>query len=1092
MNPAGAWTWRWILKASLLGSLLAAHFLARLHSHLALPANKHNHYAQSYEYSLSFVAGRGLRQLPLPGGPSINMHVVAPLTLPDQPAAGPLKEFLLSQRDELSRDELDAYVKTFANPEAPAPPGVEGTFASSRVLDLYVAGLVWKVFGIRWQYLYAFYALVNGGACLGVFLIARRLAGGYWAGLCAATLFAASPLQAYLTTVSIRDASPLWFAIGGYSLLVCAVDRCRRGWLNGASFAALGATATLGLGWRHDAALLPPILGAGLLLVLLQHRRRMAYMLGAFAVFAGGAAMCLTGINALCNFQRVTAPMGFHIAFYGENTRCNLFGLENSFEVDWCDVQSCSEARRLAYVAGRRGADLPEYGTPPYFPICKTMYLATLRYNAYNWVSRFPQFCQLVAGGLGPPGTVQGVDTAASPWLLPAWLEAVHGPMVRPLWAALPWLFLLGVAAALSAGRAPLTAVSLLGFAAYYAALVLAVLPMQKHLALTLLPLHVFAGIGVWAGLRLCRPAVWRWAAAPFLRSRPLRWTLAGAAAAIALWGLACVGARMVSVRERSGYLRAVIELAQHGQPAPETLRGKQLFAVRVPPVPEGPMAGYLLTVSAGPHPGPLVCRHVHHRGPINFWNTGSSSTTPCGKAYRTQHVLHPNQTQYFFVSCCQGAAYGDFRPYSCAVSMEGDAEIIASTRVDLSHWNRLALSTVFCAGDRQPGSPPVPGAHSDWDWAPIPVFGRPHSSDESGIASSFSTVPPMRPLHHLVSLNRRTGAIQAALSDGASFEVQTLAAYSDAVPWSKPLLGDFDGDGLTDVVMREEVSGALWLARSDGAKLVSACWGTWWPIADWVDFGVGDFDGDGFDDLFARSRSTGALFVARSTGKRFDLQCWGHWPAQIDWQHVHVGDFNGDGRGDVAGFDPATGLWWVALAAGGRFDVQCWGQWPGKVAWQHVVMGDFDGDGRNDFAGWDPRSGQWWIALARGDHFECHPFGVSDATDAWEDVAVGDVNGDGRDDLVGRSARTGQCWGALSDGKEFKPQTWGALPGLVGRLCVADFDGDGRADVVWHDAASGALWVGRSRGSAFHFERWGTWPATEPLTSLRIFCPWR
>jgi hypothetical protein len=105
--------------------------------------------------------------------------------------------------------------------------------------------------------------------------------------------------------------------------------------------------------------------------------------------------------------------------------------------------------------------------------------------------------------------------------------------------------------------------------------------------------------------------------------------------------------------------------------------------------------------------------------------------------------------------------------------------------------------------------------------------------------------------------------------------------------------------------------------------------------------------------------------------------------------------------------------------------------------------------------------------------------------------VAVGDVDGDGRDDLIGCSA-TGRCWVALSEGELLKPHIWGQLPGPVAGLCVGDFDADGRADVAWRDAVTGALWVGLSDGTAFRFARWGSWPASGPLTPLRVYKPWR
>jgi hypothetical protein len=96
----------------------------------------------------------------------------------------------------------------------------DGLLATSRVLDLHVAAWLWRLFGISWPTLFAFYALVSTIANLCVFLIARRLGGSFWAGAIASLGFLASPLERYAATWSFRDTSPLWFAAVGYCLLL--------------------------------------------------------------------------------------------------------------------------------------------------------------------------------------------------------------------------------------------------------------------------------------------------------------------------------------------------------------------------------------------------------------------------------------------------------------------------------------------------------------------------------------------------------------------------------------------------------------------------------------------------------------------------------------------------------------------------------------------------------------------------------------------------------------------------------------------------------------------------------------------------------
>ena len=54
---------------------------------------------------------------------------------------------------------------------------------------------------------------------------------------------------------------------------------------------------------------------------------------------------------------------------------------------------------------------------------------------------------------------------------------------------------------------------------------------------------------------------------------------------------------------------------------APESLRGDRNFAVSIRPDSSAEAAGYLLKISAGDHPGTLVCRQMYFpRDWANIW----------------------------------------------------------------------------------------------------------------------------------------------------------------------------------------------------------------------------------------------------------------------------------------------------------------------------------------------------------------------------------------------------------------------------------------------------------------------------------------
>src|SRR5207253_513617 len=135
----------------------------------------------------------------------------------------------------------------------------------------------------------------------------------------------------------------------------------------------------------------------------------------------------------------------------------------------------------------------------------------------------------------------------------------------------------------------------------------------------------------------------------------------------------------------------------------------------------------------------------------------------------------------------------------------------------------------------------------------------------------------------------------------------------------------------------------------------------------NWVDVKVGDFTGDGKSDIVGRVQQTGRWWMALSNGSTaFTSSPWGAWPTSVTWVDVHVGDFNGDGKADITGRVQQTGRWWVALSNGSTaFTSSPWGAWPTTVTWVDIRVGDFNGDGKADLIGRIAQNGEWWAALS-------------------------------------------------------------------------------------------------------------------------------
>jgi RHS repeat-associated protein len=209
-----------------------------------------------------------------------------------------------------------------------------------------------------------------------------------------------------------------------------------------------------------------------------------------------------------------------------------------------------------------------------------------------------------------------------------------------------------------------------------------------------------------------------------------------------------------------------------------------------------------------------------------------------------------------------------------------------------------------------------------------------------------------------IVSYSLGSGSLQAELyiSTGSAF---VYSAALKNVPFNGKLsdvsLGDFDGDGRTDLASHVIGAGGWWIDvyRSTGTKLVhEAKWGYNQGTPGTTHrFRTGDFNGDGKTDLLRFWDDGGKLSadVHLSTGSRFELQAWLRKKgAAGDLRRLKTGDFNGDGKTDLVHLDLGN-----LYLSTGRFDFPGGGlalpAWGAGVKLGCSMIGDFNGDGTTD-----------------------------------------------------------------------------------------------------------------------------------------------
>ena len=234
---------------------------------------------------------------------------------------------------------------------------------------------------------------------------------------------------------------------------------------------------------------------------------------------------------------------------------------------------------------------------------------------------------------------------------------------------------------------------------------------------------------------------------------------------------------------------------------------------------------------------------------------------------------------------------------------------------------------------------------------------------------------------------------------------------------------GDVDGDGQQDLVANAS-DGTLYLYpgnRSTGGFRSRSVVGGGWQVYDRL-LGVGDWNGDGVDDLMARDRRTGALYLyrgARGRGTYAPRVQIGTGFLPYD-SMTAAGDVDGDGHPDLVIHDGDGKLRLYPGNGGTGFlspSVVGAGWWGINAV---VGRSDWNGDGKDDLIGRRP-DGTLWFYAGPGRKGAGYTR-VGQAGSGWQGystlVAPGNWTPDGHPDLIGRKAADRTLWLSYGDGR--------------------------------------------------------------------------
>ncbi|MES0491848.1 MAG: RHS repeat-associated core domain-containing protein, partial [Leptospirales bacterium] len=329
-----------------------------------------------------------------------------------------------------------------------------------------------------------------------------------------------------------------------------------------------------------------------------------------------------------------------------------------------------------------------------------------------------------------------------------------------------------------------------------------------------------------------------------------------------------------------------------------------------------------------------------------------------------------------------------------------------------------------------------------------------------------------------MIFFNPETGDWKVVESDHTGirhFKIygNKFAGYDseDEIQWFKGnVTGDYDGNGKSDIAFYLPKKKEFWVAESQGDHFTFQMYGKLMITdvdifrAEWF---TGDYDGNGISDVVLYDEKTGYWILMKNNGSpavggtgfefiKFaqnfqNLYRDDYSPALAmnskntndlskdgksrDKVHFLGGDYNGDGRSDIAFYDARDGKWWVAEnyrddALGFRLEWKLYQVFnaPGRALFSHQrFSGDFNGDGYSDFLLFDRDKLEW-------------------------------ILGEVKDDPFGNATIDFRIWSAIPEQRD------------ITRWLQGDFNGDGRTDIGFYSKTDNNFWIGEATPNGFRY----------------------
>lgn len=296
----------------------------------------------------------------------------------------------------------------------------------------------------------------------------------------------------------------------------------------------------------------------------------------------------------------------------------------------------------------------------------------------------------------------------------------------------------------------------------------------------------------------------------------------------------------------------------------------------------------------------------------------------------------------------------------------------------------------------------------------------------------------------------------------------------------------DLNGDGAVDFF--------AWIYNSKECKLIYSVVASdgilplnytaqRYSSMNWDRVEFGDFNGDGLTDVMNMDQGTKCYVMFSDGSGTMTRETNMVWPNKF--HHIKFGDFNGDGKSDMLLTGTDSGDWdeWCILYSKGDGHYESVYQrklFDGST--KDIFVADINGDGFDDILAIDTKSTEnetvrplAYLNDGQGGFHKESPGGSLYATDKWN-FYTGDFNGDGKVDLLCTANWTKSTW----DGYQLY-----LMPTNHANLLNGVTDGFGNTTTISYKYLSDQSIFTRGRTNSYPIMSVGlSWPVVSSVTS--------